>query len=87
MTSNKEPMPRDGYERFLRAQKLAEEGLGACHGKCRRTMPITELVTVVFRNTVAMSLCPNCLDTTDLVMSMKPEGLDLRLVHKGSIAL
>ena len=76
-----------GYERFLEAQRLADDNLGRCQGRCRKVIPLQELITVLFRNTIAMSMCVDCFDTTDLLLSMLPEGLNIKLVRKSEIAV
>ena len=76
-----------GRDRFLEAQKLAQEDLGRCQGRCHQVMPIYELITLQFRNTVAMAMCVNCFDTTDLLLSMLPEGLNIKLVRKTELAV
>lgn len=74
-------------ERFTEAQRLAEQNLGRCHGTCKRVLAIEDLVTTVFRGTVAMSICPDCFNFQDLVTSMTPEGLSLKLIKKQSIVV
>jgi hypothetical protein len=74
-------------QRFTEAQRLAEQQLGRCHGKCKRVLPFDDLVTTVFRGTVAIALCPDCFDYVDLVTTMTPEGLSLKIIRKQSIAV
>lgn len=85
MTSNE--LDPAALQRFTEAQRLAEQNLGKCHGKCKRILPFDDLVTTVFRGTVAMAICPDCFDYVDLISTMTPEGLSLKLIRKQSIAV
>lgn len=86
MTTNN-PISPEALSRFTEAQRLAEQNLGRCQGRCKRVMPLYELVTTIFRDTVAMSICPDCFATHDLIIGMAPEGLKLQIVKKQEIVL
>lgn len=73
--------------RFTEAQRLAEQNLGRCHGACKRVLSIEDLVTTVFRGTIAMSVCPDCFNFVDLITTMTPEGLSLKLIKKQAIVI
>lgn len=77
----------NGTARFFEAQRLAEKNLGRCHGPCRGIRTLTDLVTVMFRDTIATSICPDCFEHVDLVISMQPDGLNLKLIRKASIVV
>jgi hypothetical protein len=77
----------NGHDKFVEAQRLAEANLGRCHGPCRQVKTLTELVTVFFRDTVATSICPECFEIVDLVISMTAEGLNLKLIRKASVVV
>lgn len=86
MTTNN-PLSPEALNRFTEAQRLAEQNMGRCHGRCKRLMPLTELVTTIFRDTVAISICPDCFITHDLVIGMSEAGLKLQIVKKQEIVL
>lgn len=81
------PISEEALNRFTEAQRLAEQGLGRCHSRCKRVLPMAELVTTIFRNTVAISICPDCFTTHDLIIGMSLDGLKLQIVKKQEIVL
>lgn len=74
-------------ERFFEAQRLAETGLGRCHGPCRTIRPLEDMISVSFRKTIATAICTLCLEHIDLNINMLPEGINVRLIKRSPIVL